>query len=44
MKPAVLDAVRPQLQEMEAAFEAAHPGVKVQKVPAAKVNKGFGSK
>jgi hypothetical protein len=44
MKPPVLETVRPQLLAMEEAFAAAHPGLKIQRMPAAKVSKGFGSK
>jgi hypothetical protein len=44
MKAPVLDTVRPELLAMEQAYEAAHPGVKIQKVPPPKINKGFGSK
>jgi hypothetical protein len=43
MKPPALETVRPKLVAMEEAFAAANPGVKIQKVPAAKVNRGFGS-
>lgn len=44
MKPAVLDTVRPELLAMEEAFIAAQPSVKVQRLAAPKVNKGFGAK
>lgn len=41
MKPAILETVRAPLVEMEETFVAAQPGVKVQRVPAVKINKGF---
>lgn len=43
MKPAVLDTVRPALVAMEDAYVAAFPSVKVQRLAAPKVNKGFGA-
>lgn len=44
MKPSEVEKIRPRLVELEEAFLAANPGVKVQRVGAAKAAaKGFGS-
>jgi hypothetical protein len=44
MKPTEVEKIRPRLVELEETFLAANPGVKVQRVGAAKAAaKGFGS-
>lgn len=43
MKPSELEKIRARLVDLEEAFIAANPGVKVQRVPAQKAAaKGFG--
>lgn len=42
MKPKVLDEVRQPLVALEEEYLAAHPGAKVQRLPATKAAKGFG--
>ncbi|GAX80756.1 hypothetical protein CEUSTIGMA_g8191.t1 [Chlamydomonas eustigma] len=41
MKANVLDSVRTSLQALEEEFLVANPGVKIQRIPAMKVKKGF---
>ncbi|PNH07846.1 Peptide deformylase 1B, chloroplastic [Tetrabaena socialis] len=43
MKPAVLETVRPALVALEEEFMAAQPAARIVRVPAPKVNKGFGA-
>jgi peptide deformylase len=41
MKREVVDSVRSSLVALEDSYAAAHPGVKIQRVPAPKAAKGF---